>query len=374
MQFNQIIGQEHTKDYLLKLIHENRVPHAIMLSGPEGNGKLALALTFAQYLACTAPTENDVCGTCPACRKYAILEHPDLHFVYPVVTSPRFKKPISTDYFPEWKSYLLENPYVSVQTWMQHLEVENKQPMIYAHESEAIIKMLSMKPYESEYQVMIIYLPERMNIACSNKLLKLIEEPPQKTIFLLVTENTDQILTTILSRCQIINIPKIENEVLSKTLQKEFDLNESMAFSISRISNGNYTKALDTIHRNEENAYYLEQFITLMRRSYKREILPLKKWSDEMHRIGRERQKNFLQYMVRLLRENFMLNLKTEELNYLTIEEQNFSIKFSRFINEKNIIPLFEEVEKAQRHIEQNVYAKMVFFDLSLQVILLLKS
>ncbi len=374
MHFSQIIGQEHSKEYLLKLIHENRVPHAFLLAGPEGNGKLALAIAFAQYMACHNPAANDVCGVCPACVKYQKLEHPDLHFVYPVVTSSSIKKPVSRDYFPQWKAYLTESAYVSVQTWMQHLGSENKQPMIYAHESEAILKMLSMKPYESEYQVMIIYLPERMNIACSNKLLKLVEEPPQKTVFILVTENADQILATILSRCQIINVPKIATEVLTATLQKQFGIAEGEAQSISRISNGNYTRALDMINSNQDNAFYLDQFITLMRLAYKRDIHPLKKWSDEMHAIGRERQKNFLQYTLRLLRENFIMNLNTENLNYLTVDEQNFSVKFSRFINERNIMQLFEEIEKAQRHIEQNVYGKMVFFDLSLQVILLLKS
>lgn len=374
MYFDQIIGQEHSKKYLLKLIHENRVPHAFLLSGPEGSGKMALAIAFAQYLACHNPTENEVCGACPACKKYEKLEHPDLHFVYPVVTSSSVKKPVSRDYFPQWKAYVSESPYVSVQTWMQHLGSENKQPMIYAHESEAILKMLSMKPYESENQVMIIYLPERMNIACSNKLLKLVEEPPQKTIFILVTENADQILTTILSRCQIINVPKIHTDILTTKLQQQFEMDQDTAKSISRISNGNYTKALDMVHSNQEHAFYLEQFITLMRLAYKRDIYPLKKWSDEMHGIGRERQKNFLQYTVRLLRENFIMNLNTENLNYLTVEEQNFSVKFSRFINERNITQLFEEIEKAQRHVEQNVYAKMVFFDLALQVILLLKS
>ncbi len=374
MQFSDIIGQENTKAYIHKLIQSERVPHALLLAGPEGNGKFALAMALAQRLACQNPSEHDVCGTCPGCTKYQKLEHPDLHFVYPVIKHKSSDKPVSTDFFPQWKNYLAKHKYLSIHDWMDYLDAENKQPMIYESESGAIVKKFAMKPYESEYQVMIIYMPERMNITCANKLLKLIEEPPQKSKFILVSENPQQIIATILSRCQIINIPKIDTESLTLALQNERQIDEETARSIARISNGNYVKSTEILDHNEENAYFLTQFIALMRLAYQRKIIDLKAWSDEMHSIGRERQKSFFQYALNLLRENFILNLQTPELNYLTMEEADFSTKFSRFINERNIIELLEEFDKAQMHIEQNVYAKMVFFDLSLQVILLLKS
>lgn len=374
MHFSDIIGQEHTKQYIHKLIDEERVPHALLIAGAEGTGKFALGLALAQKLACENPTATDVCGVCKACKKYEKLEHPDLHFVYPVITSKNNTKPVSTDYFSQWKSYLKDNSYLSIHAWSEYLQAENKQPMIYASESDAIVKKLAMKPYESKYQVLIIYLPERMNLSCANKLLKMIEEPPENTKFILISEAPDQIITTILSRCQIIHVPKIDTPNLINALMQRYGLTETNAKSCARISNGNYIKAVEIIQSNEETAYFLELFIKLMRFAYKREVAQLKNWSEDIHGIGREKQKNFLQYALHLLRENFILNLKTEELSYLTIEEHNFSVKFSAFINERNIVQLFEELEKAQRHIEQNVYAKMVFFDLALQVILLLKS
>ena len=385
MQFSEIIGQQEIKNRFIRTVKEQRIPHAQLLRGPDGIGKLALAIAYAQYICCENRTETDSCGVCPSCVKYKKLAHPDLHFVFPVIKPQGRTSVVCDDFIADFRSMILENKYFSVNEWYARISGDAKQGMIYGNESQEIIRKLSLKTYESEYKVMIIWLPEKMNLTCSNKLLKILEEPPEKTVFLLVSNVPDEIITTILSRTQHVNIPKLSVDDIMIALLKDTDIEITQhdALNIARISNGSYISAKSIFEEDDENKLNFERFVMIMRLAWQvgnkkdhASLKTLKKWSEDMATaaVGRERQKNFLQYAQRLTRENFILNLNEPDLNYLTNYESDFSRKFSPFINERNVEELMSEFALAERHIEQNVNAKMVFFDLVLKVIMLLKK
>lgn len=374
MQFSEIAGNDKIKNHLINLVKGQRIPHALMLSGPEGCGKVALAWALAQFVNCENRLDGEPCNQCPSCVKMRKLEHPDLHFVFPVTTGS-VPKPTSDDFLKEWKSMLMDSPYISLGTWLSTLNAENKQPQIYVHETDSIIKKLTLKPYESEHKIMIIYMPERMNVQCSNKLLKLIEEPPEKTILLLVSENKELLLPTIISRCQIVNVPKIDDGAMLQSLSESYPDRIQHLPKIIRIANGNKVKAIDILEQSEDNAQYLRLFIDIMRASYKKDVVAMKKWSDDLHGSGRERQKGFLTFAQHMIRESFVYNFKQiDNLNYLTEDEEQFCVKFASFVNERNIAQLMELFDTAQKHIERNVFGKMVFFDIALQTTVLLKA
>lgn len=373
MLFKDIIGQEEVKKRLLQSVIENKVAHALLFSGSEGVGKLPLALAFARFLCCLNRTQHDACGTCSSCVKFSKLAHPDLHFVFPIVKGES-SSVVCDEFLPQWREMILEQKYFSYNQWLQKLNAGNKQAMIYSNESAEITRKLNLKSYESEYKVMIIWQPEKMHESCANKVLKILEEPPKNTFFILVTENPDLLLTTIQSRTQRINIPIIDTEDLKDRLLQEFSLSNEDALNVARIANGNYVAALENIQMSEENVANLNNFIEIMRLAYSKKVKEIKLWSDKMATLGREKQKNFLIYAQRMIRENFILNFGSKELNYMTKEEMQFSLNFAKFINERNVIEIMSEFELAQKHIEQNVNAKMVFFDLSLKFIVLLKK
>lgn len=369
MFFKDVIGQEETKQRLIQKVNEGRIPHAQLICGPEGVGKLPLALAYARYISCTNRGATDACGVCPSCVKFSKLVHPDVHFVFPVVKSGR-----SDDYIVEWRRMVLNNPYFNLNHWLNEINAENAQAVIYTKESDEIMKKLSLKSSEGGFKITIIWLPEKMQLACSNKLLKLLEEPPEKTVFLLVSEAPDLILPTILSRTQRFNIRKIDEASIAQVLQQKYGVQQATSVTIAHLANGSFIKALETIHLNEESQLFFELFVNLMRLSYQRKIREMKLWSEQVAALGRERQKNFLSYCQRMIRENFIYNLHQKELVYMTPDEQNFSSRFAPFVNERNVIGIMNELSEAQQHIEQNVNAKMVFFDFSLKMIVLLKS
>ncbi len=384
MQFSEIIGQQEIKNRFIRSVHEQRIPHAQLLRGPEGIGKLALAIAYAQFICCENRHETDSCGTCPSCLKYQKLAHPDLHFVFPVVKPAGRSSVICDDFIADFRAAIIENHYLNVNDWYARISGDQKQGLIYSNESEEIIRKLSLKTYESEYKVMIIWLPEKMHLNCANKLLKILEEPPEKTVFLLVSNAPDQIITTILSRTQHVNIPKLTGDdiVLALLRNSEIEITQQDAVNVSRISNGSLLTAFSILSEGDENKQNFDRFVMIMRLAWQvgnrkdhASLKTLKKWADEMAAaaVGRERQKNFLTYAQRMTRENFILNLQNPELNYLTTFESEFSSRFSPFINERNVEDLMKEFSLAERHIEQNVNAKMVFFDLVLKVIMLLK-
>jgi DNA polymerase-3 subunit delta' len=371
MLFKDIIGQEEAKEQLIREAKEGKIAHARLFCGNEGVGKLPLAIAYAQYLSCEHPTDNDSCGVCPNCVKYNKLIHPDLHFVFPVIKKKN-KDTISDDYLQEWREILNSSPYFNLNMWLKEMGAENQQAQIYVKESDEIIRKLNLKSSQGGYKVMIIWLPEKMNVECSNKLLKLLEEPPTQTIFILISEEPDMLLPTIQSRVQRFNIHAIDKEKIAETLCLNYGLEPNDAKNIAHRCQGNFLKALETIHLNEDNQFYFEEFVSLMRLAYQRKIREIKQWSDNIAAIGRERQKNFLAYIQRMLRESFIYNFHTPDISYLSGEEQKFSSRFSPFINEGNVISIMEELSIAEQHIGQNVNAKMVFFDLALKMIVLL--
>ncbi|MCZ4695480.1 DNA polymerase III subunit delta [Ancylomarina euxinus] len=373
MQFKDIIGQEATKSRFIQTVNDNRVSHAQLIVGEKGVGKLAMAIAFAQYVSCQNKQANDSCGQCASCKKYQKLVHPDLHFVFPVVKSKGASNPVSDTYIGNWRKQVLSNPYFDLNDWYASLGVENAQGMIYSNESSEIIKKLNLKTYESDYKIMIIWLPEKMHAACANKLLKLIEEPPTKTIFFLVSEEPNRILQTIRSRAQMMKIPRIEKDALSRALKSEYNLSDTELNNLVRLSEGSYRKARILIKNSDENAFNFDRFVSIMRICYARNVLELMTWAEEISTIGRERQKSFLQYCLKMIRENFILNLKQEEMVFLNGEEMNFSQRFSPFINEDNVWPIADELTKAYNDIERNGNAKIIFLDLSLRWVKLLR-
>lgn len=372
MLFKEVVGQEDIKRRLLAEVHGNRIPHALMFCGPTGGGTLPLALAFARYLLCASPTDTDACGTCPSCRMTQGYAHPDLHFSFPVIRYKDAEHSVSDVYLEKWRKRLNENPYFDLADWLADMEAGNQQALIYAAESDAIQRRLSLKSSQGGRKVLILCWPEKMRVECANKLLKLIEEPPAQTVFLLVSEEPDKVLPTILSRTQTIRVPALEQTVLEQVLTERHHLAPADAASTARIACGSYTAALKALTMNSENALFFDLFVMLMRLSYLRKIKEMRKWSEQVAALGRERQKDFLAYCQRLIRENFIYNFHREELNYQTREENDFSKNFARFVNERNVIPIMEELSAAERDVEQNVNPKMVFFDFALKMIVLL--
>ena len=374
MTFKDIAGHSDIKKRLIKSARDGRIAHAQLFFGPEGSGNLALALAYAQYINCTQPSEDDSCGICPSCIKNQKLIHPDLHFAFPVATAKNtVKEPVSNDYMPQWRELLLHSPYISPQQWYEKIELENKQGIISKNESLEIIRKLNLKPYESEYKIMIIWLPEKMNISAGNKLLKILEEPPEKTLFLLVPENTEPILRTIISRAQLVIVPKLNNDDISSFLQQKFNLSPQQISDIVQMANGNIGNAISIYENNNEDSFNLDKFISLMRLAWSRDIPGILQWSESLAGTGRERQKIFLLYALRLVRSNYLMNCQVPELSRLTQKESEFSSKFFNFINSENISFINDEINKAYTHIESNANNKIVFVDMALKFIRLLR-
>jgi DNA polymerase-3 subunit delta' len=375
MNFAQIPGQKEIKGKLLRSVKEERVSHAQLFAGPEGCGSMALALAYARYISCENRSDIDSCGTCKSCVKYEKLIHPDLHFVFPVIKGKKVTDPVSDNYLGEWREFVKRSPYFTLNNWMDSIEVGNAQGMIFASEASEIIKKLSLKTFESDFKIMIIWLPEKMHQATANKLLKMIEEPPEKTLFLLVSEEPDKVIPTILSRCQLVKIPSFSSSDIEKYLINRFSIAKDKAADISRVSNGNITRAIELCENEDSSLTNLERFKSLMRFAWKRDIISLINWSEEMASTGREAQKNFISFSLRLLRENLMLSLDQHRngLVFLTGDEADFSGKFHLSVNQNNIYPLNEELNLVYSHIESNGNAKIIFLDLALKVTRLIR-
>lgn len=381
MRFCEIIGQEDTKRQLCQAVQDGRIAHAQLFTGLSGVGKLPLALAYAQYVACPNRTETDSCGTCPSCLQYQKLQHPDLHFAFPIVKGDAGD--VCDDFVDKFREIILESKYFDLDDWYRKLGVETKQGMIYEKESSEILRKLSLKSFGDGFKVMIIWQPEKMNNTCANKLLKLLEEPPTKTLFLLVSEHPEQLLTTIISRTQEIRIPRLSESTIAAGLQREYTwLTYEEAQSIAHMANGSYLAALKTMNESADNQTYFDDFVALMRNVWlvgqKKDysaLLKLRQWSNDMadSKVGRERQKAFLQYAQRQIRENFIYNFHCPDMNYQTEAERNFSTKFAPFIHDGNVEKMMNELGKAEQQIAQNGNAKIIFFDLCLQMIVLVK-
>ena len=371
--FRHVIGQQGVKEHLLQMVRENQLPHALMFCGPPGAGKLPLALAFARYLLCTEPADDDACGECAGCRMLDNWAHPDLHFSFPVYKGKSSDHPVSDNYLSAWRDQLMATPYFDTEMWLNDIKAENQQITFYVQESDALQKKLALKSSQGGRKVVLMWLPEKMSQEVANKLLKLIEEPPLHTYFLLVSEDPEMVLGTIQSRVQRINVPSLSEEEIANALVTLHAVPEDLAQNIAHIARGNYTDALKRLEAGNEQQQFFELFVQLMRSSYMRNLKELQAWTQDVKELGRERQKRMLEYFQRLLRENFMYNFRKEEMSFMTKEEEQFSQKFAPFINEINVIGIMDELSDAQRDIEQNVNAQMVFFDFALKMIILLK-
>ena len=369
-----IIGQEEVKQHLDRLLMENKLPHAIMLCGPKGAGKLPLALAFAQMLLCQHPTEEGACGSCPDCQMSSLWAHPDLHFSFPVYKAKSSDKPLSDDFLEEWRGQIGRSPYFDIEDWLEDIGAENQQVVIYVQESDNLQRKLALKSSQGGRKVVVIWLPERMNEQTGNKLLKLIEEPPVGTHFLLVSQEPDLVLGTIQSRVQRINVPALTEEVIGRALVERHAMGEEDARLLAHIAQGSYTEALKRMQHDSEQQQFFELFVNLMRHSYGRRIKEMQLWALAVSELGRERQKRMLEYFQQQLRENFIYNFHRPQINYQGRDEENFSTRFAPFIGERNVIGIMNVLSDAQRDIAQNVNPRMVFFDLALKMIVLLKT
>lgn len=376
MTFKQVISQQEVKQRLLHDVAANRIPHALMLAGPKGAGKMSLALALAQYLLCEHPNGEEPCGECRNCKMMQGWSHPDLHFTFPIIKKKNSSTPpVCDDYLKEWRQQLSREVYFDINDWLEDIKAENQQAVYYVTESDALLKKLAIKSSQGGNRVIVMWLPERMNQETANKLLKLIEEPPARTYFIMVSEEPDKVLGTILSRTQRILVPSLSEDDITEALITLHALPREKATELARVSQGSYTEALHRMAAGNEESQFFEQFIALMRLAYMRKIKDLRDWSESMATVGRESQKRFLRYAQRLVRENFIYNFQRQDvLNYQMVAEAEFSKNFARFINERNVIMIMEELAKAERDIEGNVNARMVFFDMALQTIVLLKQ
>ncbi|ASB49475.1 DNA polymerase III subunit [Alkalitalea saponilacus] len=374
MRFSDIAGQKTIKDHLIRTVKEDRVGHAQLFAGGEGTGSLLLAIAYAGYLNCKNPGDDDACGVCSSCLKIKKLVHPDLHFVFPVIKEKSGQAAVSDDKINEWRAFLLEYNYFNAGQWFEHISDGKKSGMIYADESEVIVKKLSLRNFEGKYKIMIIWLPERMNDTGSNKLLKILEEPPQNTVFLLVSENPATLLPTILSRTQQLNIPPIDVDSLTQAISKRLELPVEEARVAARLSRGNYVKAISVLDSSRDNSGYFDLFGDMMRAIYTRKIFEIIKWSDSLAAMSRDKIKGFFDYAVSMLRESYVYNFKQPELVYLTPDEEGFVAKFAPFVNEGNIGTMVEELQLAHAHIEQNGNSRIVLFDMAVKLTICFKK
>jgi len=374
MLFKDIIGQEEIKNYLIQTVKDNRISHAQLFFGSEGCGKLALAIAYAQYINCKNRSENDSCGVCPSCVKYQKLIHPDLHFVYPVAPLQNLKKPLSKDFIEKWRYFAIRNNYfLNLNEWYKEIGIEKKQGIINKDDCNNIIRTLNYMSYEAEYKVMIIWMVEKLFHSAAPKLLKILEEPPNKTLFILISENQERIINTIISRTQIIKIPKIANKVLIESLKNKTDYSESEIIRVVKIANGNYKAALRFLEQSDEEKYNFVTFRNWMRLCFLNNIVETNDFINEIARIGRERQKSFFSYSLRLIRECLMLNYSPSYQLHFEGEEETFIRKFSPYVNNLSGPALSDEFNKALFHIERNANPSILFLDLSLTIIKLLK-
>lgn len=371
MKFSEVIGQREAIARLKQMVTNGKVPHAMMLCGPAGCGKLALGLAMASYLL----GEREE-GTNPqTSAMLAKFQHPDLHFVYPVIRpagTPSERKITSDDFSRQWSELLCKTAYFTFEEWLERMEAANQQAQIFAAEGDNITHKLSLKSSQGGYKVCLIWLPERMHAVFANKILKLLEEPPQQTVFIMVSEEPHLLLETIRSRVQRIDIRRIADEDIESALAQRRGLDGEMAHRVARIANGNWLKAVEHLDASNENHQFLDMFILLMRLAYTRNTKGIKKWSDSVAAFGREKQRRMLKYFSVQVRENFMYNFQNPEISYQTPEEEEFSMKFARFINESNVVEIQELIDHTIRAIGQNANPKMQFFSFSLNMIVLI--
>ena len=378
MLFSEVLGLPHIKKHLTTTADRGRIPHAQLFVGPAGSGTLPMAIAYAQYVLCNnTDAENDT-GLTSCNTRINQLSHPDLHFAFPVAINEKVKKhPVSNLFLPEWREFLSRSPYGSLFDWYQHLGIENKQGQIGVDEAQEIVKSLSLKSYEGGYKVMIIWMAEKMNISAANKLLKLIEEPPNRTLFILIAEEEEDIIQTIRSRCQVLHFPPLNEAVIAEGLEKE-GCEKMEALRIARRANGNFTSALHLLNQNEGDEQFEEWFVNWVRTAFKAKgnktaIQDLLRWSETIAAAGRENQKKFLLFCIDFFRQAMLLNYKANNLVFMEPRVKGFKLeKFAPFVHGNNILEINRELQDAIYHIERNGNAKIILADLSIRLTRLL--
>ena len=375
MQFKDVIGQEAVKQKLILSVRENRVPHAQLFLGPEGNGKLPLALAYAQYILCPHRTATDSCGVCPSCQKISKLTHPDLHFVMPTTTTKSVKSNPESDLFmSEWRDYVLQKEgYVDTSSWYEFLEVENKQGYISVRDAATLLRKLSFKAYEGEYKIAIIWMAEKMRTDTANKLLKLLEEPPEKTLFILIAEDQEELLATIRSRTSLVKVPRLEQKTLQTALVQRLGCSSQSAFDAAVVAEGNWIKTCQNVKDAEDQKFYFRTFQQWMRYCFKAAINELIDFSNNIKSIGRERQKLLLEYGLGIVRNSLLFNNNLAQLVMLPEEEKKFNAGFAPFVKPENILQIADLLDEASRQIERNGYAPLIFLDTSFKMTKLLR-
>jgi DNA polymerase-3 subunit delta' len=380
MLFKDILGQDHIKNYLITTANAGRIPHAQLFIGPEGSGTLPMAMAYAQYILCNNSDGENTTGNSACNLKFEHISHPDMHFVYPITSTDEVKgdSVVSTNFLDQWRGFVKENPYGSLFDWYKKLEIPKKQGIISVKESAAINKNLSLKAYEGGYKVMIIWMADKMRTDAANKLLKLLEEPPEKTIFILISESIDDLLQTIISRCQVVDFLALPEQVITDALIATHKVEANLAKKIAHQCEGNYNKALHLLHKDDDDSVFEEWFINWVRAAFKAKgnasvIADLISWSTTIAKEGRETQKNFLQFCIQFFRQALLLNYKATDLVYLEPNFENFKLeKFAPFVHGNNIADIFKELEDAMYHIERNGNSNIILTDLSIKLTRLL--
>ena len=371
MQFKDIYGQQVVKDRLLRTVREGRAPHAIMFCGREGVEQFEMALAYAQYMLCSNRGETDSCGECPSCRRFASLEHPDVHFTFPTVKIDDKSGAESDDYMPEWREMVTKHLPFSQNDWINFISKAgtNKRGEIYERESAAIISAVYQKPVAGHHKVIMIWLPETMNETCANKLLKIIEEPEEGTLFVMATESLEHVLGTIVSRTQLVHMPPLGAAEVAAYLTGHVQaISAADAADAARIGNGSVVAAMEAATGKGDNTLNFEMFCSVMRLVYSRNVVEMKKWSEALASRGKKQQIAFFDYALRMVRESFISNLKLPQLNFMTAAEEAFVARFGPYVNEGNVLGIVDVVQDVVRDINQNVNAKMVFFDFTLKL------
>lgn len=374
MDFSEVIGQKHLKAHLIKTVENGRTPHAQLFVGATGSGILPMAIAYATEILCKPYEKNSparqICE-----NKLKKLAHPDLHFIYPVNTNDAIKKNAVSSHFTEdWRAFVLNKPYGSLFDWLQSIGIENKQGNISVNEAQDLLKTLSLKAYEGGYKVMIIWMADKMNNECSNKILKIVEEPPEKTLLLLLTENEESIISTIRSRCQKLHFPLLSEDGIASELINKHSVDSAIAKNISRQASGDFNKALHILENDSDDFLFQEWFVSWIRTAFRAKgnkgaINDLLNWSDDLAGKGRETQKKFLSYCIELFRQALLKNYKADSLLYYKTSDNNFSIeKFAPYVHQNNIYEITSSLEDASYHIERNGNAKIIFTDLSIQL------
>ena len=376
MQFKDVIGQSAIKQRLIQSVRENHVSHAQLFLGPAGSGKLPLALAYAQYILCPNRTETDSCGVCPTCQKMQKLVHPDLHFVVPTAATKKIKSNPESDLFmEEWREYVIENQgYVDTSSWYTFLDVENKQGYMSVRDAASLLRKLSMKSYEGEYKIAIIWMAEKMRVDTANKLLKLLEEPPEKTVFLLIAEDAEELLATIKSRTTLVKVPTIETSEVEKALMERLQCQPGQAHDAAMVSEGNWLNACHSVQESEDRKYYFTTFQQWMRLCFRAAYSEIIDFSANVKGIGREKQKELLDYGLRIIRNSLLFNNNLAEIVMLPEDEKVFNSKFAPFVSPANLAEIAELFEDAIRQIERNGNAQIIFTDTSFKMIGLLRS